>query len=81
VLYPNPAKTTVHIENTYGATNYIITDVLGKPLLNKKDLVNYQVNFLNTLFCFDRRHSQKIDLFQISFLMPLFYRDQKLIHY
>ena len=40
VLYPNPANTSVHIGNISEATNYIITDVLGKAILTKTDLVN-----------------------------------------
>jgi len=40
VLYPNPAKTSVHIGNVSETTTYIITDVLGKTILTKADLVN-----------------------------------------
>lgn len=40
VLYPNPAKTAVHIGNVTETTSYVITDVLGKTLFNKNNLVN-----------------------------------------
>ena len=42
ILYPNPAKTAIHVGNISEPTNYAITDVLGKTILEKNNLLNNQ---------------------------------------
>ena len=40
VLYPNPAKTEVYVGNISVTTSYVITDVLGKVVIDKNIISN-----------------------------------------
>jgi dienelactone hydrolase len=40
VLYPNPAKTKIHIQNVKETTSYIVTNVIGEIVLHKNDFAS-----------------------------------------